>query len=257
MNQRRRALGIIPARGGSVGVPRKNLREVAGMPLVAHAVRAALSSALLSRTIVNTDSDEIAQVARKYGAEIPFMRPPELGLSTTKMFDVLIHAVETLESESEEEYEDVVILQPTSPFRRANDIDNCLRVLWSTSADSVITVYRHPQVHPRLMYTLGPDGTASPIWEGEDRMPQRQDLAPVFIRTGLVYAFKRRLLQLGGDIYGRRTVAVEIPYDRSFNIDDPVDLTICRAFADRDHLPESDVHRPQAEEVGSEQPAAD
>lgn len=230
-NGQRRVLAIIPARGGSVGLPRKNLRRVAGIPLVAHAIGVAKASALIDRAIVSTDDNEIAAVAREYGGEVPFTRPDTLSQSNSKMFDVLLHAVETIERSESLPFDDIVLLQPTSPLRLPADVDTCLEMLWSSKADSVITVYRHPQVHPRLMYTIGPDGIATPIWVGADRMPQRQDLHPVFIRTGLAYAFRRSLLQVGGDIYGRQTVAVEIPFERSFSIDDASDLVLCEAFA--------------------------
>jgi CMP-N,N'-diacetyllegionaminic acid synthase len=236
VTHRRRVLAVIPARGGSVGVPRKNLRPVGGTPLVALAIKAAAGSRLVDRVIVSTDDAEIAAVARDVGGQVPFCRPAQLALGTSRMFDVLVHAVETLEGAGEPAYDDIVLLQPTSPFRLPTDVDECLTTLWSTGCDSVITVYRHPQLHPRFMYSLGPGGVAAPLWEAEDRMPQRQDLDPVFIRTGVVYAFRRSLLRRGGDIYGKRTVAVQIPYERSFSIDDPTDLAVCEAFAQRRSL---------------------
>lgn len=227
----RRVLAIIPARGGSVGLPRKNVRPLAGLPLIAYPIRTARACTMIDRAIVSTDDEEIADVARRLGAEVPFRRPTSLARNSSRMFDVLVHAVEHLEAAGDQPYDDIVLLQPTSPFREVEDVERCLRTLWTSGADSVITVYRHPQVHPRLMYSLAEDGTAVPVCEATDRMPQRQELDPVFIRTGIVYAFRRRLLHAGGDIYGRRTLAVEIPFHRAFSIDDATDFAICEHFA--------------------------
>jgi CMP-N-acetylneuraminic acid synthetase len=229
--RRPRVLGVIPARGGSVGLPRKNLRLFRGLPLIAHAILTARECQTVTRTIVTTDDPEIASVARSFGADVPFLRPAALARAESRMFDVLLHAVEWLDRSADQPYDDVLLLQPTSPMRTVEDADDCVRALWRAGADSAITVYRHEQVHPRLMYTLLPDGTATPIWTSRDRMPQRQDLQPVHIRCGVAYAFRRSLLVPGGDIYGRRTVAVQVPYERSVSIDDPADLAVGEAFA--------------------------
>lgn len=216
-----------------MGVPRKNLRPVGGVPLIAHAVEVAGACPLISRTIVSTEDEGIASVARAYGGDVPFRRPARLATATARVFDVILHAAATLKSLGDGPYDDIVLLEPTCPLRIAADIETCIRTLWSSAADSVITVYRHPQIHPRIMYTIDRDATATLLWNSEDRMLQRQELEPVFIRSGVVYAFRAGLVLKGRDIYGKRTVAVEIPYERSFGIDDAVDLAICESILSR------------------------
>ncbi len=234
MARARRVLALIPARGGSVGLPRKNVRPLAGVPLIAHAIRIGHACQAIARTIVSTDDEEIAAVAKSYGGDVPFLRPAALATDTACVFDAIRHAVSALEEAGDIPYDDIVLLQPTSPLRLVADVDACLDALWRSGADSAITIYRHPQIHPRVMYAVGADGTAIPVWSHPDRMPRRQELEPVAIRAGVVYAFRASLVRTGTDIYGRRTVAVEIPRERGVGIDDARDFALCEQLA-REH----------------------
>lgn len=224
MTARRRVLGVVIARGGSQGLPRKNLLPLAGKPLIVHTLAAAQVSRLLTRWIVSTDDPEIARVAREHGADVPFVRPAYLAEADSRAFDVLRHALDEVERMEGLAYDDVVLLQPTSPFRHGDDIDAALELLWRSGADSVITVYRHPQVHPFIMYRVDAECIATPFVQMEDPMLQRQGLPPIYIRTGLVYAFRRVLLQTGQNLYGHRTAAYVVPRERALCIDEAWDL---------------------------------
>ena len=124
-----KTIGIIPARGGSKGVPRKNLANLLGKPLIAYTIETALSARLLSNVIVSTEDKEIAQVSKKYGAEVPFIRPDELATDTAPMLPVLQHAVKEMETRTNQVFDIVVLLQPSAPLRLASDIDNGIKLL--------------------------------------------------------------------------------------------------------------------------------
>ncbi|MEO7096710.1 MAG: acylneuraminate cytidylyltransferase family protein, partial [Polyangiales bacterium] len=134
-----RVLGIVTARGGSKGVPRKNIRMLGGKPLIAWTAAAARLSSRLARTVVSTEDDEIAKVAREVGLDVPVMRPVELAQDTTPSLPVVQHMVRALEDMGDR-FDAICLLQPTSPFRRASEIDGCLALLESSGADSVVSV---------------------------------------------------------------------------------------------------------------------
>ncbi|MCI0533120.1 acylneuraminate cytidylyltransferase family protein, partial [bacterium] len=135
-----KTLGIITARGGSKGIPRKNIKELMGKPLIAYTILAAKGSALLSRAIVSTDDAEIAEIARMHGADVPFMRPAELAEDASTSIAVVQHAVSWIRENENEIYDYVMILQPTSPLRTAEDIDACIKIADETHADSVMSM---------------------------------------------------------------------------------------------------------------------
>ena len=144
-------VGIIPARGGSKGVPKKNIRPIMGKPLIAYTIEVALESQLLGKVIVSSDDEEIMVVSRQYGAEVPFTRPAELALDTTPMVPVLQHAVRFLEDRDNIRFDYILLLQPTNPVRQVEDINSALGKLVETGADSVISVCQVDNYHPVLM----------------------------------------------------------------------------------------------------------
>ena len=153
-----RVLAVIPARGGSKGIPRKNIIPIHGKPLLAYSIEPALKAATLTRVIVSTEDEEIAQVAREWGADVPFMRPSELATDRAKSLPVVQHAIRTLEVEEGQPYDAVVMLQPTTPLRTSEDIDRGVRMLFETGADSVVTVVEVGGHHPFRMKRLLDDG---------------------------------------------------------------------------------------------------
>lgn len=218
-----RALGIIPARGGSKGVPYKNIRLVGRRPLIAYTIEAAAGSNSLAHYLVSTDDSKIAAIARKHKAPV-LMRPPELAADNTPMVPVIQHALRVLQA-SGETFDVVVVLQPTTPLRQPADIDNSLRLLADTSADTVISVYQVDDHHPARMYRLL-DGCLQP-YEREPPERLRQSLPPVYHRNGAIYACWTRLLDQN-TLIGEQVRPYFMPRARSINIDDELDL----AFAD-------------------------
>lgn len=185
-----KTLGIIPARGGSKGLPRKNLRILGGKPLIAHTIEAALASHL-DRVILSTDDEEIAEVGRQWGVEVPFTRPAELAADDTPSLAVLLHALHFLEEREHFLPDAVVFLQPTAPFRTAEHIDEALQLFEESDATSVLAVTPVCEVHPYFMFELGQSGKLRPFIEIKDRPLRRQDL-PVFYRiNGGLYVTRR------------------------------------------------------------------
>lgn len=218
-------LAIVPARGGSKGLPRKNLRPLCGLPLIAHTILAARESLYISKLIVSTDDAEIANTARTYGAEVPFMRPPDLSSDTAGQLGVAQHAVEQVETQLRAKFAFVILLQPTAPLRTTRDIDNSIKQLESTGADSVVSFYRVEHGHPYYMYRLAGDHP-EPLLEESLRASRRQDFPAIYVRNGAIYCVKRDVLVNEDSFYGRDTRAYIMPYDRSINIDTLSDLDL-------------------------------
>lgn len=222
-----RVLGIIPARGGSKGVPRKNIRLLAGKPLLHYTAVAALACQRLARVILSTDDAEIAAVARTCGIEVPFIRPAEFARDDSPTLPVLRHAVQALE-EAGDRYDAICLLQPTNPFRQPGDIDACLELLAETGADCVITILPVPdQYNPHWVYFRDPDGCLRLSTREQHPIPRRQLLPPAFHREGSVYAMRRDVLMLGNSLFGERVVGFEMDPARAVNIDTLEDW--CRA----------------------------
>jgi CMP-N,N'-diacetyllegionaminic acid synthase len=213
-----RVLGVIPARGGSKGVPRKNVRPLGGRPLIAWTIAAAHEAKLLTRTIVTTDDDEITEVARGLGADVPFRRPADLASDTASGLDNARHALATVEELEGEPYDAAMLLQPTTPFRTAADIDGAITLFTETGADSVISVVDVGGHHPARMKYLDGDRLIDPPFCEERENQNRQELPPMYLRNGALYLTRRDVL-LGGSFKGTDCRAWIMPDERSVNID--------------------------------------
>lgn len=214
-----KVLGIIPARGGSKGVHRKNIRPLCGKPLLAYTAEAALAAKSLTKTILSTEDEEIADIGRSLGIDVPFMRPVELAEDATATFPVILHAVTKLESLGEF-YDAVCLLQPTNPLRRAEDIDNCIELLETTRADSVVSILPVPATYnPKWVYWRSPDGEMTLSSSDSEPVKRRQDLPSAFHREGSVYVTKRSVLSEYGNLYGRDVRGYEMSEANSINID--------------------------------------
>ncbi|WP_306534962.1 cytidylyltransferase domain-containing protein [Geobacter sp.] len=211
-------LAIIPARGGSKGVPRKNIREVAQKPMIAWTIEEAKNSRYIDRLIVSTDDQEIADVALKWNCEVPFLRPKELGLDDTPGIVPVLHALNALP----ERYDLVVLLQPTSPLRSIEDIDSCIRLITETEAKSCVSVVE-PDKSPYWMYKIDDTGTLVPLFSGE--WGRRQDLPQVYALNGAVYVAETDWLLSGNGLVTDKTVAYRMPKERSLDIDTESDLS--------------------------------
>ncbi|MGH7775159.1 MAG: cytidylyltransferase domain-containing protein [Candidatus Binatia bacterium] len=217
-----RVLGIIPARGGSKEVPRKNIRMVAGRPLIAYTIEAAKGSRLLTDFVTSTEDLEIATVAKELGSPL-LMRPKELAADDSPMLTVVQHALTALESDTVR-FDYVTLLQPTTPQRFSEDIDAALTLLIQTGADSVVSVYQVSDHHPARMYRLVNGRLVPYDSEPTDRL--RQGLPAVYHRNGAIYACRRALIKEKGTLVGLDTRPYIMPRGRSINIDDELDLVL-------------------------------
>lgn len=187
MYQNKRILAVIPARGGSKGIPKKNILEVEGIPLIAYTLQESQLSKYLDRIIVSTEDLEIKEVAEQYGGEVPFLRPVELAQDTSKTIDCIVHAVDSLKKLGEE-YDYVVILQCTSPLRKAWHIDEAIETLLQSEEASLVSV-SEVEEHPILMRTLNEDGTLQNLLNVSSTV-RRQDF-PSFYRVDGAIAIQK------------------------------------------------------------------
>lgn len=224
-----KALGIIPARGGSKRIPKKNIRKLLGKPLIYYTIRAALGSKLLTRVILSSDDDEIIKTGRKYGVEVSFKRPQELSRDDTPTTDVVIHAVSFLEENEGFSPDIIVILEPTSPLRTAEDIDNALKKHIETDADSVVSVVRTDHWHPIRAKKIENDILRDYCLE-EKGVVRRQDLPPVYFRNGAFYSVKREVLMKEHRIFGSIIRPYIMPPERSVDINEEIDFKIAEMF---------------------------
>jgi CMP-N,N'-diacetyllegionaminic acid synthase len=215
-------LGIIPARGGSKGIRDKNIRPLRGRTLLEYAARAAAGSGVIDRTVLSTDSEQIAAEGRRLGIEVPFIRPAELARDDTPMLPVIEHAVDFLEHRGWQP-DIVVLLQPTSPLRKADHIRNAVQELRESAADSVVTVVQLPRhLSPDYVMRIE-EGRLVPFLPEGASVSRRQDARPAYVRDGTVYAFWRRTLRNTHTIYGADCRAMVLPARDSLTIDTPED----------------------------------
>ena len=215
-------LALVPARGGSKGVPGKNLRPIAGRTLLDYTVQAARDSRRVDRIVLSTDDAEIAEAGRRAGLEVPFMRPAELAQDETPMLPVVRHALEQLKNGGWSP-EFVVLLQPTSPLRRPSHVQDALSRLITSGADSVVTVVEVPRhFSPDYVLRLDRDVLRPFLPEGA-RVARRQDARAAYSRDGTVYAFRRDTIDRFGDIYGDRCLPLVVTPEESLSIDSPAD----------------------------------
>lgn len=225
MSSSTRILGIVPARGGSKGIPRKNLVSLCGRPLIAYTIEAALGAQMLTRLIVSTEDEEIAGVAMSLGADVPFRRPPELASDDARSLPVVQHAVRQVEDEEGSRYDVIVMLQPTTPLRTSQDIDEGIRLLLDSGADSVVSVVDVGAHHPFRMKRIDDDGRLiNFVDQGFEDMRPRQELPRVYIRSGDLYISRRAVVMEQSTLVGTDCRAVVIQEERAVNIDTPLDL---------------------------------
>ena len=218
-----KVLAIIPARGGSKRIPNKNIRDFCGKPLIAYAIEQAKASPFVNRVIVDTDSNEIADIAKKYGAEVPFLRPPHLATDSAQVVDSILHLLEQLQKEESYEPTHVLILQTTSPLREQRDIKACFGMMQKTSATTVLTV---TPTHPRL-YHLKKDGSLVLGNKFSDDSTNVQAWRPAYLLNGcFVYLMKTSALRKERTIITKNTKAVVWDKWRSVDLDEPEDWVV-------------------------------
>ena len=218
-------LALIPARGGSKGIVRKNLAELAGRPLIAWTIEPAVAcqaEGILARVVVSTDDPEIAEVSAGYGAKVPFLRPAVLADDTAKTVDVVLHALDFFAATGEV-FDAVMLLQPTSPLRTQEDIRLAAELFADRKAESLISVSPEPQYNPLILY--GRDGDfAVPLDSRHNQGVRRQDLPAFYIRNGAIYLTRTAYLRQTKQLISQQPLLYEMPRERSVNIDAPADL---------------------------------
>ena len=219
-------IAIIPARSGSKGLPGKNIKELNGDPLIAYTIKAAISCEEISRIIVSTDCSEIARVAISYGAEVPFLRPKELSTDESIAIDAYIYTLKRLEETESISFSDVIILQPTSPLRSTDNIKEAIRLYWSKSCKSLISMVEsnHP---PRWLLDL--DKNMKILSTRLNSFKNRQEEPKKFIPNGAIFIVKKDLL-MERKLYAIDSYAYVMSRRNSIDIDDMVDFKLAQVL---------------------------
>jgi CMP-N-acetylneuraminic acid synthetase len=223
-------LALVPARGGSKGIPRKNLRLLAGKPLVVHAVETGLAAKLVTRVLCSTDDPEVAEVARAAGADVPFLRPSELATDASEDWPVFMHALDWLAEHQNWRPDLVVNLRPTSPLRTPTHVDDAIRLLLDSGVDSVKAVCLARQ-HPHKMWLRQPGGVIEPFLKTAFRAQRgpdvpRAELENVYWQNGVVDVTRRNVIFDQRVVIGRRVAGLVTDPADSIDIDTPLDLAL-------------------------------
>ena len=218
----KKILALIPARGESKGIPRKNIRPLCGKPLIAWTIEQAKMSRCIDDVVVSTDNKYIAEVSEKWGAVVPFLRPKELATDKAAGMDVVLHALEWFEK-ADNPYDVVVLLQPTSPLRTFKDIDNAIKLLFAKRGKAVISVSRVNK-HPYWMNTLPGNRSMEKFLRKGITNTNRQDLPEYFSLNGAIFAGEWVFLKRRKTFFGKGTFAYIMPTERSIDIDGEIDF---------------------------------
>lgn len=227
----KRVLAIVPARAGSKGLPGKNIRPLAGKPLLAWPIAAARASAHVDRVIISTDDQGFADIAVAHGADAPFLRPAELAGDTAPSIDFILHAVDTL-ARAGDLYDYVVLLEPTSPLTEGADVDAALEQLVAADADAIVGVSKLEATHPAFAVRKDDQGAITPYASATfGEMPRRQDIEPLFSLDGTLYASTVEALRRERGFCHTRTLGYESARHKAHEVDDLVDFICIEAIA--------------------------
>ncbi|MDO8962983.1 MAG: acylneuraminate cytidylyltransferase family protein [Coriobacteriia bacterium] len=230
MHQGRTVLALILARGGSKGLPCKNVLPLRGRPLITWTIEAALAAGAIDRVVVTTDDERIASVSRETGADVPFLRPAELALDTSPSVDAVLHALDFLEGADGEVFDYIALLEPTSPLRAPGDIDRAIELLFANEdrADAVVSVGEVHMEHPAIVKRVE-DGYLRPFVDEVATVTRRQDLGPALFPYGVIYLVKVAVLRETRSFYPDRTIPLPIERWQNYEIDDAYDLAVVEA----------------------------
>lgn len=232
-----RILGVIPARGGSKGLPGKNIRPLMGLPLIAHSIRLARMCPQITRTVVSTDSEEIASVARAHGGDTPFLRPAELALADTPMWPVLKHTLTEIERLEGQPYDFLMLLDPTSPTRLPEDVEAAIKRLIASDADGIISVSK-PEFNPVWHTVVEKDGLMADWLTDAANITRRQDAPEIYRINGLLYVWRTGFVRSAEAWRGAgRHLMLEVPDERAVSIDDLAQFRKAEALARGGILP--------------------
>jgi N-acylneuraminate cytidylyltransferase/CMP-N,N'-diacetyllegionaminic acid synthase len=232
-------IAIVPARGGSKGLPGKNIRTLFGKPMIAYTIEAALKSKYVQEIIISTDDKKIADIAVANGAICPFMRPPDLAKDDSQAVDTYLYTVEKLNGQCEYDIKEFVVLQPTSPLRIAEDIDKTIDIFYKRNADSAASFTK--ESHPIVWHKyLDDDGKIVKLFT-EDQLLNRQEIKPSYYPNGAVYVFQYDLLKKNRIYYTQRSYAYVMPFERSVDIDTIDDFEYAEFLLRRRHEKQTDL----------------
>lgn len=226
----RKVLAVVTARGGSKGLPRKNVRPLCGRPLIKWSIDTALACTEIDAVVVSTDDEQIAAVATAAGAEVPFLRPPALAGDTASSIDVVIHVLDFLESNGRV-FDIVLLLEPTSPLREVADIQVALRRMVDTGAAAIVSVCRAESTHPAFMFRTNAQGRLEPFMFAFPAGIRRQEIEPLFYLDGSLYASTVEALRKQRSFYHEDTLAYEVSKWKALEIDDIDDFEMVEAIA--------------------------
>lgn len=226
MYKNKRILAVIPARGGSIGLPRKNILPFCGKPLISWTISQALASKYLDKVIVSTDNLNILKLARKYGAQVPFLRPKRLASSSAKTIDVLIHALDFFEKKGEV-FDLIMLLQPTSPLRKTKDIDDAIKLLFRKNARAIVSVCAADH-HPLWCNILEKNGGMKNFANQKAVNRNRQELPEYYRVNGAIYFTFTSLLRRERSFIMERAYAYKMPRERSIDIDTELDFSFAQ-----------------------------
>lgn len=221
MIQNQKILAVIPARGGSKGVHRKNIRNLAGKPLIAWTIEEAKKSKYIDRFILSSEDLEIIEVAKKYGCEVPFVRPEKFANDNTPGIEPVLHAINEIPN-----FDIVLVLQPTSPLRTVSDIDDGLFFFINIKAPVCVSI-AEVKKPPHWMFYLKQDNKLVPVIAQEKRITRRQDLPKAFLPNGALFIGYVTYLREQKTFYTQKTVGFLMPKERSFDIDEEEDFLYC------------------------------
>jgi len=223
-------LAIIPARGGSKGLPSKNIKMICGKPLIAWTIEAGLKSKYLDEVMVTTDYQKIADVAKEFGASTPFLRPNDLASDTATSFEAIEHAIDFYRKKLNQEFDLVVLLEPTSPLRIANDIDTAIEMLMNSTAESIVGICRTEDQNPAFLTYKDENNFIRGYETTEMKVLRRQDINDVYFFEGTVYISETNALLHKKTFYHNKTIGYEVPKYKSLEIDDIYDFVMVEAI---------------------------
>ena len=229
-------LAVIPARGGSKGLKNKNIKNLCGHPLIAWTIKKAKQSKFIQKVVVSTDSKKISEISKKYGASVPFFRPKKYATDKANDFVVLKHALDFFKNKGEN-FDYIIMLQPTSPLRDLNDIDNSIKRVLKENIEALVSVSKLDVHHPRFIYSIKNNDSLVPfLKKNKSSDVRRQDLEPLYFLEGSIYISKIKSLIKHKTFYHNKTVAYKLPKWKSLEIDDIEDLYIAELYIKKKKL---------------------
>jgi CMP-N-acetylneuraminic acid synthetase len=222
----KKVLAIIPARGGSKGLPGKNIKELCGKPVVAWSIEQTLKSKYVDNVFVSTDSEEIAKIAKEFGANVPFLRPAKLAADDSPTSDAILHVLEQLSMKGKS-YDYVALLEPTSPLRKSNDIDDAISmIVQNTDTDCLVSVGKVHMEHPMIVKKIDAKGFAAPYISNIAKIHQRQQTDKAYFPYGVIYISKVSEFKKNRTFYTEKTMPYFIERWQNYEIDDELDFMI-------------------------------